>query len=120
MAKSKTGKFGLKMLAADAKERLKNGFYNKTDIDYKFNSGDYFMMVKRSFSSKQNADKEEQFYKKVKEILSEGAVTNPILRLVDSGALESLGYSARQRYLLEISEKFNKIKNEIERMPVEV
>lgn len=112
MAKAKRGKSGLKILAADAKSRLKNGFYNSGDDDL---CRDYYRLVKSSFECKQQADKERQFYQKVLDILSESrAVVNPIQRLVDPVDLCRLSYPAQQRYLLEVSQKFNKIKTEIE------
>ncbi len=103
------GKSGIKILAADAKSRLKNGYYSKENKEGK----NYHDIVMESFAEKEMSRKDRQFYDKVKEILNSGEVTNPIQRLVDQKYLETLSYSAKQRYLLEISEKFNKIKNEL-------
>lgn len=113
MTKINKEKSGLKMLAADAKARLKNGYHNK-DVEIGQKSENYFDIVKKSFSLNEMSDKDRIFYNKVEKILKDGEITNPIFRLVDEVYLNSLDYSAKQRYLLEISEKFNKIKKEIE------
>jgi hypothetical protein len=105
---SNNEKSGIKILAADAKARLKNGYYSKENNQP---PKSYHEIVMSSFAEKEISRKDKLFYDKVKEILSEGEVINPIQRLVDQKYLESLSYSAKQRYLLEIAEKFNKIKN---------
>ena len=104
-------KSGLKILAADAKARLKNGYYNKENKDAAIKN--YHEMVLKSFAEKESSAEDRLFYEKVSEILKDGNVTNPIQRLVDQNYLQSLSYSSKQRYLLEIAQKFNKIKNEI-------
>lgn len=113
MPKTNRKKSSLKMLAADAKARLKSGCYNRESTAEKL-PADYFMVVRRTFESRQAVDRERAFYNKVREILSEDSVSNPISRLIDKEELLTLSYSARQRYLLEISQKFTRIKNEIE------
>lgn len=114
MAKINKEKSGLKMLAADAKARLKNGYHNSHDTeDGQTRAESYFDLVKKSFSDKDMALKDKIFYDKVKKILEEGEIINPILRLVDEVYINSLSYSSKQRYLLEISEKYNRIKKEI-------
>ena len=55
--------------------------------------------------------KDEQLYKQVCEMLdSEEDVMNPIGRLMDRDRYESLDDGARQRYILELSKKFNELK----------
>ena len=56
---------------------------------------------------------EKAFYEKVKRILQEGEVINPLTRLVNQEYIKTLDYGARQRYLLEISEKFKTAKEKI-------
>ena len=111
MSKKNKERSGLKILAADAKARLKSGYHNK-DLS-NGSTKNYYDIVKGSFGMKETSEKEKIFYEKVKNILEEEGVTNPILRLVDQSYLDTLSYSSKQKYLLEISEKFNKIKAEI-------
>lgn len=106
MSKAKT-KSGIKILAADAKARLKNGFY-KT---FAPSPRGYQDLVKCSLVG--NNEDERAFYQKVKNILQEGEVINPLTRLVDEQYMKKLDYGARQRYLLEISEKFKTAKEKI-------
>ena len=109
MCKKNKEKSGLKILAADAKARLKNGYYNAVNET----AVNYHDLVKTSFGGKETNEKEKIFYDKVKTIIDEDGVTNPISRLVDEKYLETLSYSAKQRYLLEVSEKYKKVKAEI-------
>lgn len=111
MSKTVKEKSIIKILAADAKARLKNNYYNKEN---KTDNTDYHQMVMSSFIDSRAFKKENEFNQKVIKILEDGDITNPISRLVDNDYLQTLSYSAKQRYLLEISEKFNKIKNQIQ------
>lgn len=106
---SKTGKkkSNLKILAADAKTRLINGYHSRHD-----GGKSYHDIVRASFSKTENLEEEKLFYEKVKKIIEENA-QNPIAMLADPDLLKSLSYSAKQRYLLEISEKYNRVKDEI-------
>lgn len=104
-------KSDIKILAADAKARLKSNFYSKQDKDQSIKN--YHEMVLKSFAEKEISLQDKLFYDKVAEILKDGNVINPIQRLVDENYLQTLSYSSKQRYLLEVAQKFNKIKNEI-------
>jgi hypothetical protein len=115
MSKAKE-KSGLKMLAADAKARMKKGCYTNLPAGGETSGGDYYEIVKASVRRNTLSEQDRLFLEKVREILSAGdGVTNPIQRLVDQERLRGLDYSGRQRYLLEISDKFNKAKKEIEK-----
>jgi len=105
MSKTKT-KSGIKMLAAHAKERLKSGFYKKRN-----NYVNYNELVRSSING--NSEYDSQFYEKVKSIIEEGNVINPLTRLVDQDYIKTLTYNARQRYLLEISDRYKRVKDEI-------
>ncbi|NLK17233.1 MAG: hypothetical protein GX304_01735 [Clostridiales bacterium] len=106
MSKTEKKKSNLKILAADAKMRLINGYHKNA-----FNKS-YHDIVRSSFSDSENKEKERLFYEKVKKLIEEDAI-NPIAQLADQECLNSLSYSARQRYLLQISEKYNRVKAEI-------
>jgi hypothetical protein len=106
MSKAKT-KSGIKVLAADAKARLKNGFYK----NFAPSPRGYQDLVKCSLVG--DNGEEKAFYEKVKRILQEGEVINPLTRLVNQEYIKTLDYGARQRYLLEISEKFKTAKEKI-------
>jgi len=96
---------GIKQLARAAKARLKKGGYEDGGVV------SYNEVVKKSVGM---SDKDRDFYNRVAEILQDDGIINPILRLIDREYINTLDYSARQRYLLETAEKYNRIKKEIE------
>ncbi len=58
-----------------------------------------------------SSERDEQLYRRVCEILdSEEDVMNPIGRLMDKERYTNLDDGGRQRYILELSKKFNELK----------
>ena len=114
MRKEKT----VKGLGREAKERLKNGFWekNKDEVitkmdEYKLSGVSY----KEAFALYETRNREvaaassenESFYRKVKKILDETGETSDILdRLIDKKQFENLSYEGKQKYLLGLSEKY--------------
>ena len=114
MRKEKT----VKGLGKEAKERLKNGFWekNKDEVitkmdEYKLSGVSY----KEAFALYETRNREvaaacgenESFYRKVKKILDETGETSDILdRLIDKKQFENLSYEGKQKYLLGLSEKY--------------
>lgn len=109
----------IKQLAKEAKQRLKSGFWEKYRQDVQRsaevakNDGvsksvvvDYYQtqtkpIVKKAVSESQ------AFYMKVKDILDKhGEVGNIISLLIDYSVYDSLSYEAKQRYVLELSNKY--------------
>ena len=114
MRKEKT----VKGLGREAKERLKNGIWekNKDEVitkmdEYKLSGVSY----KEAFALYETRNREvaaassenESFYRKVKKILDETGETSDILdRLIDKKQFENLSYEGKQKYLLGLSEKY--------------
>lgn len=114
MRKEKT----VKGLGREAKERLKNGFWekNKDEVitkmdEYKLSGVSY----KEAFALYETRNREvaaacgenESFYRKVKKNLDETGETSDILdRLIDKKQFENLSYEGKQKYLLGLSEKY--------------
>lgn len=113
------GEKSLKILAKEAKNRLKNGFWEK----YKDNVVDSFEKAKAEgvdasrvigyyeakVSSVKITDESEIFYSKVKKLLEEyGERGNIISMLIDYSVYDSLSYEKKQKYVLELSEKYRK------------
>lgn len=107
----------LKLLAKEAKRRLKSGFWAEchrqlsNERTYARESGMNEGKVERYFAEKVSTqikgEKEDDFYLKVKElILSEGEVSDAIGRLTDREYYDSLDYTQKQRYTLELSERY--------------
>ena len=117
------GNKSLKQYAKEAKKRLKTSFWQ--DYKRKIQSGidkaeedgvskskvvEYYQtQVKITISGVKSED--EDFYSRVKELLSTvGDVSDAIGRLTDKTLFNSLSYDGRQRYLLELSNKYLKAK----------
>ena len=107
----------LKMLAKEAKTRMKNGFWQKCEEELdarRSHARDMGMSeskMERYFQKKVERSIQDgatdEFYLKVRDmLLAEGEVSDAIGRLTDTEYYNSLGYSERQRYTLELSEKY--------------
>ena len=108
----------IKKMARSAKQRLKNNFW--ADCKSNFNEGATRareqgvseIKVKSSMKVKVKSvvrgEREDEFYLRVKKILdSEGEVSDALGRLTDRELYEKLSYEERQRYNLELANKYN-------------
>lgn len=108
-----------KELAREAKKRMKNGYWDCFDkqlnrkLDDAKTEGNNVNKVKEYYVNKQirevngkNRD-DEEFYQKVKAMLLEyGEVSDAIGRLIDKEVYNQMNYEQKQRYTLEISNKY--------------
>ncbi len=107
----------LKALAKEAKSRMKRGFWK--ECEERLNSerthakeqGISEKRLERYFQEKVTTEIKgetpDEFYLKVRDLLlSEGEVSDAIGRLTDRAYYETLSYSEKQRYNLELSEKY--------------
>lgn len=111
----------LKQYAKEAKQRLKNGFWQNyhKDLDEKIERAseagiapskvkEYYTYVV-SENIKSRKDDEDEFYYKVKKILDEeGEISDAIGRLTDKKEFENLSYAEKQKYTLTLSERYLK------------
>lgn len=109
-----------KTLARDAKKRIKSGFWENSKDDLKEfvslaeKSGLNTSKVERYYTGKisdsikgERDKQDEEFYEKVKQLLlKEGEVSDAIGRLTDRERYQSLSFEERQRYTLELSERY--------------
>ena len=117
------GNKSLKQYAKEAKKRLKSSFWQ----DYKLKVESQILKAEEEGTSKSKVveyyqskvavsirgvkTEDEEFYQKVKELLlSVGDVSDAIGRLTDKQYFATLNYDAKQRYLLELSNKYVKAK----------
>lgn len=109
----------IKLLAKEAKQRMKSGFWeeNKEKIGYMKSKakseGIESSKIVRYYQTnvireiKPKKDENEKFYKKVKAILdSVGEVSDIIKRLIDTEVYNSLPYDRKQKYVMELSQKY--------------
>jgi len=111
----------LKKIAKDAKVRMKAGFWQRSmeevNISKEYaktnglNESTVITFYREKFKSelREKNVEEENFYKKVKEILdTHGEVSDILGRLTDKEYLQTLSYEQRQKYLLSLSENYRK------------
>ena len=111
----------LKKIAKDAKVRMKSGFWQRSmeevNISKEYaktnglNESTVITFYREKFKSelREKNVEEENFYKKVKEILdTHGEVSDILGRLTDKEYLQTLSYEQRQKYLLSLSENYRK------------
>jgi len=107
----------LKMLAKEAKMRMKKGFWKQCERELEsershakehgINESKMERYFAEKVTTKIRGDSPDDFYLKVKELLlSEGEVSDAIGRLTDKTYYETLSYSEKQRYTLELSERY--------------
>ena len=107
----------LKSLAKEAKSRMKKGFWEQCERDldvsrdFAREQGISESKMERYFAEKVTTrvrgESPEEFYLRVKEmLLKDGEVSDAIGRLTDREYYMTLSYAERQRYTLELSEKY--------------
>lgn len=107
----------LKSLAKEAKSRMKKGFWEQCEKDldvsrgFAREQGISERKMERYFAEKVTTrvrgESPDEFYLRVKEmLLKDGEVSDAIGRLTDREYYMSLSYDERQRYTLELSEKY--------------
>ena len=110
----------LKFLASLAKQRLMNKNYNEKPIVSKNKASNYFIQNALALKKlkaetnyitiKQNEDME--FIEKVRNLIDEDCY-NPLGRLCDTDYFNSLDGFQKEFYILNLSEKYNKVRNEL-------
>jgi hypothetical protein len=107
----------LKSLAKEAKSRMKKGFWEQCERDldvsrdFAREQGISESKMERYFAEKVTTrvrgESPDEFYLRVKEmLLKDGEVSDAIGRLTDREYYMTLSYAERQRYTLELSEKY--------------
>lgn len=115
MSKSEARNF--RSMAREAKSRLKNGFWEnyRQDLEGELarakSEGLNESKVERYFAGKVTytirGGEDDAFYEKVKKLLlTEGEVSDAIGRLTDREIFSGLSYEEKQRYTLNLSEKY--------------
>ncbi len=106
-----------KTLAKEAKARMKKGFWQefgeKLDSERShakqqgINEGKMERYYREKVETQIRGETKDEFYLKVRDLLlSEGEVSDAIGRLTDKEYYATLSYAEKQRYTLELSEKY--------------
>jgi hypothetical protein len=124
MKKIKRLKDEFRLKAGEARSRLKSGYWTavKSEREAEISKAEsegrdaerikeyYRNKFEQDFIKKDIIDDEEAFYNKVVDILnSDELITNPIARLIDEKLFDSMDTASRQRYVLTVSDKYQKM-----------
>ncbi|MBR3804483.1 MAG: hypothetical protein IKJ14_04000 [Clostridia bacterium] len=117
------GKKSLKDYAKEAKKRLKSNFWQdyKSKVTLESERAEEigttkskvveYYQSKVAVSIRGVKSEDEDFYKRVKTLIEKcGDVSDALGRLTDKEKFNSLSYEGKQRYMLELSEKYRKAK----------
>ena len=107
----------LKMLAKEAKLRMKKGFWKECEEELAcertrakergINESKMERYFAEKVTTKIRGESPDEFYLQVRDLLlTEGEVSDAIGRLTDKEYYMSLSYAEKQRYTLELSEKY--------------
>lgn len=119
---SANDKNNFKTHARAAKERLKNGFWekqiNEIDETRTMTAATVIATEKSNLQKREHLrsklyddsfEEQEKFYERVKELLNSGdVVTNPIGQLVDKEYISTLSPCSQEKYLMSLFSKFQK------------
>ncbi len=107
----------LKMLAKEAKSRMKRGFWAdcEEELDERrtqakeqgINESKMERYFTKQVSTRIRGEKPDEFYTRVRALLlEEGEVSDAIGRLTDKEYYQTLSYEEKQRYTLDLSERY--------------
>lgn len=100
-----------------AKQRLKMGYWDSikqesasTETDVVSTKSTFGLHMRSNIVSHIPSAEDERMYKKVCDILDSNEVTtNPIGQLIERDVYDGLDASGKQRYVLELSDKFREL-----------
>ena len=107
----------MKTLAKEAKIRMKKGFWQQREEELTnerthakeqgLNESKMERYFQQKVATEIKGDDPDEFYLRVRDmLLSEGEVSDAIGRLTDRAYYDTLSYSEKQRYTLELSERY--------------
>lgn len=99
----------LKILAQKAKKRLSSAG-QKITKDEKISKAYLSQQDYAIVASRQNIE-EDPLFEKVKKVLQKGDVFNPLAELTDQVVFNSLSSAEKERYIIDISKRYNRIKD---------
>lgn len=110
----------LKFLANLAKQRLMTQNYGDVAKQTKNKASSYFLQNARALQKLKaetnyvtiNTDEDVEFVENVKKLLLEDCY-NPLGRLSDNNYFQTLNNEQKEFYILNLSEKYNKVKDEV-------
>ncbi len=98
----------LKQLAQKAKKRLSSA--GKTLDKNEKTTKAYLAQATYAIVANKQKIEEDPLFEKVKKLLLKGDITNPLQELTDTKYFNTQSQNEKERYIIEISKRYNKIK----------
>lgn len=100
----------LKLLAQKAKKRLTTAGQNLSITETEKRTM-YLSQAKYAIVANKQKIEEDPLFDKVKKLLEKEDVMNPLAELTDKSVFKSLSNEEKERYILDISKRYNEIKS---------
>lgn len=101
----------LKLLAQKAKKRLSTAGQNLPKNESEKTTKAYLSQSTYAIVASKQKIQEDPLFDKVKKIMDDGECFNPLSKLTDKSVFESLNELEKEKYILDISSRYNKIKD---------
>jgi hypothetical protein len=101
----------LKLLAQKAKKRLSTAGQNYTNLDSDKTTLAYLSPASYAIVASRQKIEEDPLFEKVKKLLEKGDVINPLSELTDYSIFNLLSQTEKEKYIIDISKRYNKIKD---------
>ena len=100
----------LKMLAQKAKKRLSTAGQSFVENNTEKKTTAYLSQAKYAIVASKQKIEEDPLFDKVRKLMQKEDVMNPLAELTDKTLFKSLDGEEKERYILDISKRYNKIK----------
>ncbi len=101
----------LKMLAQKAKKRLRTAGQNITTNENEKTKSAYLSQASYAIVASKQTIEEDPLFEKVKKLMSKEDVFNPLAELTDYAVFNKLSSVEKEKYIMDISKRYNEIKD---------
>lgn len=100
----------LKIMAQKAKKRLSTAGQSIPQSNEKVTMA-YLSQQNYAIVASRQSIEEDPLFEKVKRVLQKGDISNPLAELTDYSIYNKLSGADKERYILDISKRYNKIRD---------
>ena len=101
----------LKLLAQKAKKRLSTAGQSISETSTAKTTFAYLATGTYAIVASKQSLEDDPLYDKVKKLLDSGETENPLAQLTDKAIFEKLNDTEKERYIIDISKRYNKLKD---------
>ena len=101
----------LKLLAQKAKKRLSTAGQNLVNTENEKSTISYLSQASYAIVASKQKIEEDPLFEKVKKLMEKGDVFNPLAELTDYEVFNSLSDLDKEKYIIDISKRYNEIKS---------